>query len=236
MEEMTMASRTLVSQRPTCALLGALAVCASACGAPGGATPTPRRAFGAVLDDPVVTNAPLRDRGDLPRSVNLREDMPNMRSQGGIGSCTAFSTADGALGYEFKVPLLFIQGEEDAHTVTSEVETYASQVLAPKVTFETVPDAGHLAFFLLRETQLPPLGPRSHASRSPATNLHAFSMLTATECVTHAHTSKVAPRILVPAARACIRSTRRRSSPATTCFCDRRQGQSLPRLRRQLLR
>ena len=54
------------------------------------------------------------------------------------------------LGLEFQVPLLFVQGREDLHTVSSEVETYAGQLLAPKVAYESLPDAGHLAFFLVQ--------------------------------------------------------------------------------------
>ena len=58
----------------------------------------------------------------------------------------AFDARD--LGMQYDVPMVFLQGAEDAHTVTSEVEDFAGQIMAPKVLFETIPGAGHLAFFL----------------------------------------------------------------------------------------
>ncbi len=53
-----------------------------------------------------------------------------------------------ALGQDFEVPLVFLQGAEDAHTTTPEVEAYAAWVRAPQVAIELIPDAGHLSFFL----------------------------------------------------------------------------------------
>ena len=55
-----------------------------------------------------------------------------------------------ALGTSFGVPMHVIQGEDDAHTVTSEVVPWAFEVGA---SLQLIPDAGHLSVFL-REPML----------------------------------------------------------------------------------
>jgi len=47
------------------------------------------------------------------------------------------------LGLEFSVPMIFLQGELDACTVSSEVESYAAGIRAPYKTYVPVADAGH---------------------------------------------------------------------------------------------
>ena len=51
------------------------------------------------------------------------------------------------LGTRFAVPMLFLQGEHDAMTVTSEVERFAHDLDAPRVAVVTVPGASHTTFF-----------------------------------------------------------------------------------------
>lgn len=50
------------------------------------------------------------------------------------------------LGTRFDVPMHVIQGQDDAHTVTSEVIPWANEVGA---SFALIPEAGHLSVFLL---------------------------------------------------------------------------------------
>ena len=63
-----------------------------------------------------------------------------------------FETFDArALGTRFEVPMIFLQGAEDAHTVSSEVEAYAAEIAAPHKAYVAIPGAGHLACFLVEE-------------------------------------------------------------------------------------
>ena len=45
-------------------------------------------------------------------------------------------------------PLLFVQGEHDTYSVTSEVERYAADVEAPSTRVALLPGGGHSAFML----------------------------------------------------------------------------------------
>jgi pimeloyl-ACP methyl ester carboxylesterase len=53
-----------------------------------------------------------------------------------------------ALGLEFATPMVFLQGAQDAHLPTSEVEAYAAKLRAPSVVFETIEEGGHMSMFL----------------------------------------------------------------------------------------
>jgi pimeloyl-ACP methyl ester carboxylesterase len=53
-----------------------------------------------------------------------------------------------AMATRFEIPMVFLQGADDAHTVTSEVVAYAGEVRAPLVVLELMAGAGHLNFFL----------------------------------------------------------------------------------------
>jgi pimeloyl-ACP methyl ester carboxylesterase len=48
-----------------------------------------------------------------------------------------------ALGLDFAMPMIFLQGELDACTVSSEVEAYAARIRAPQVRFVSIPEGGH---------------------------------------------------------------------------------------------
>lgn len=54
-----------------------------------------------------------------------------------------------ALGLEFQVPMVFLQGAQDAHTTTPEVAAYAGEVQAPKVIYKEIAEGGHMSIFLV---------------------------------------------------------------------------------------
>lgn len=53
-----------------------------------------------------------------------------------------------AMGLEYSMPLVFIQGVEDKHTPTREVAAFAARVRAPSSRLVDIPGAGHSACFL----------------------------------------------------------------------------------------
>jgi pimeloyl-ACP methyl ester carboxylesterase len=55
------------------------------------------------------------------------------------------------LGLAFGVPMFFLQGADDAFTVSSEVQAYAAQLAAPRVEYVAIEGAGHAALFLRDE-------------------------------------------------------------------------------------
>jgi pimeloyl-ACP methyl ester carboxylesterase len=55
------------------------------------------------------------------------------------------------LGLELEVPTFFLQGADDVFTVSSEVQSYASALVAPHVEYWAVQGAGHAAMFLREE-------------------------------------------------------------------------------------
>ncbi len=48
----------------------------------------------------------------------------------------------------FEVPMVFLQGDQDVFTVTSEVQAYAAEISAPSVAFDLIRGAGHSAVFM----------------------------------------------------------------------------------------
>ena len=58
----------------------------------------------------------------------------------------AFDAA--TLGHTFQVPMLFLQGDRDLYTPTSEVVAYAAAIDAPVAEVINVPGGGHAAVFL----------------------------------------------------------------------------------------
>lgn len=55
------------------------------------------------------------------------------------------------LGPRFDVPVSFLQGADDAFTVSSEVERYAREIVAPSVEYVPIEGAGHAALLLTDE-------------------------------------------------------------------------------------
>jgi pimeloyl-ACP methyl ester carboxylesterase len=52
------------------------------------------------------------------------------------------------LGLDFELPMIFLQGAQDAHTTTPEVAAYAAEVRAPAVIYEEIAEGGHMSIFL----------------------------------------------------------------------------------------
>ena len=61
-----------------------------------------------------------------------------------------------ALGPDFGLPMVFLQGADDAHLVSSEVEAYAAELRAPSVAYVPLPGLGHMSVFMA-EALLPHL-------------------------------------------------------------------------------
>jgi pimeloyl-ACP methyl ester carboxylesterase len=59
----------------------------------------------------------------------------------------AFDAA--ALGLDWPVPMIFLQGALDAHTPAAEVEAYAARITAPVVRYLPIPEGGHMSSFLI---------------------------------------------------------------------------------------
>lgn len=54
-----------------------------------------------------------------------------------------------ALGLEYAVPMIFLQGAQDAHTPAAEVEAYAAKLKAPAVRYVPIAEGGHMSIFLI---------------------------------------------------------------------------------------
>jgi pimeloyl-ACP methyl ester carboxylesterase len=59
-----------------------------------------------------------------------------------------------SLGYEFDVPVVFIQGSEDLAVVTSLTKDYFDKIAAPRKDFVLLRNAGHMAMFRERDAFL----------------------------------------------------------------------------------
>ena len=84
--------------------------------------------------------APVTPVAD-PRSASLeawREIKPQL---------AAFDAAH--LGHRFDLPMIFLQGEQDAHTPAREVEAYAAKLEAPLVRYVPMAEGGHMSSFLV---------------------------------------------------------------------------------------
>jgi pimeloyl-ACP methyl ester carboxylesterase len=60
----------------------------------------------------------------------------------------AFDAAD--LGFDFDLPMIFLQGAQDAHTPTAEVEAYVAKLRAPVVRLALIEEGGHMSSFLIQ--------------------------------------------------------------------------------------
>jgi len=54
-----------------------------------------------------------------------------------------------ALGRDWPVPMVFLQGAQDAHTPAAEVESYAGRITAPVVRYVPIAEGGHMSSFLI---------------------------------------------------------------------------------------
>lgn len=71
-----------------------------------------------------------------------------------------------ALGLDLEVPMIFLQGAQDAHLVSSEVEAYAAEIRAPSVAYVPLEGLGHMSS-LLAKALLPHLRRALDAALSP---------------------------------------------------------------------
>jgi pimeloyl-ACP methyl ester carboxylesterase len=53
------------------------------------------------------------------------------------------------LGLDWPLPMIFLQGAQDAHTTAAEVEAYAARITAPVVRYVPIPEGGHMSSFLI---------------------------------------------------------------------------------------
>jgi pimeloyl-ACP methyl ester carboxylesterase len=60
---------------------------------------------------------------------------------------TAFDAE--ALGLDWPLPMIFLQGAQDAHTPAAEVEAYAAKITAPVVRYVAIEEGGHMSSFLV---------------------------------------------------------------------------------------
>jgi len=54
-----------------------------------------------------------------------------------------------ALGPDWPIPMVFLQGAQDAHTPAAEVEAYAAKITAPVVRYVPIAEGGHMSSFLV---------------------------------------------------------------------------------------
>ena len=108
-------------------------------------TPAERLAF-ASLDPAVVAHmsSPPTGASYVPSDVVFQKDVRTvaMAAYDALRSEIVGFDAD-ALGLEFGAPMFFLQGELDACTVTSEVQTYAARIRAPRKAFVMIEGGGH---------------------------------------------------------------------------------------------
>jgi pimeloyl-ACP methyl ester carboxylesterase len=119
----------------------------------GAFTAAEQAALAAAGQDREASLSPPADAPYLPRGMAL----PDPRSRGMAAyeavrdELMAFDAR--RLGLAFQVPLVFLQGDLDLYSVTSEVETYAREVRAPAVRVKLIEGGGHSAL-LMREAFL----------------------------------------------------------------------------------
>jgi pimeloyl-ACP methyl ester carboxylesterase len=53
------------------------------------------------------------------------------------------------LGLDWPVPMIFLQGAQDAHTPAAEVEAYAAKITAPVVRYVPIAEGGHMSSFFI---------------------------------------------------------------------------------------
>jgi pimeloyl-ACP methyl ester carboxylesterase len=118
----------------------------------GAPTPAEQRAL-AQLDPMVMAamNMPPPDAAYVPKGLTLGDTRTQAMAAYRVlrGEITAFDAR--RLGLQFFAPMLFLQGELDLFTVTSEVRSYADDIEAPRKVFDLIEGAGHSAFLMRDE-------------------------------------------------------------------------------------
>jgi pimeloyl-ACP methyl ester carboxylesterase len=118
----------------------------------GAPTPAEQRAL-ALLDQKVMAsmNTPPPDATYVPRGLTLGDTRTvAMAAYSALrDELVAFDAR--RLGLKYFVPMVFLQGELDVFTVTSEVRVYADEIEAPRKVFALLEGAGHSAFLMRDE-------------------------------------------------------------------------------------
>jgi pimeloyl-ACP methyl ester carboxylesterase len=110
----------------------------------GAFTPAEAAAFAALW--PAIQSPPA-DAAYLPRGLVLGD--PRALATAAYDKVRAEIVGFDArrLGRVFRVPMLFLQGEHDAYSVTDAVADYVAWIDAPHKLLAVVPDAGHSMIF-----------------------------------------------------------------------------------------
>jgi proline iminopeptidase len=116
--------------------------------------PTPREAL-AFADFGPLIGAAMQGvpAGAHYLAAGLHWPEPRARSFAAYAALRAEIVAFDArrLGYAFVVPMFFLQGADDVFTVSSEVQAYAAELVAPQVEYVRIAEAGHAALLLRHE-------------------------------------------------------------------------------------
>lgn len=116
--------------------------------------PTPRESA-AFTDFGVVVAAALQGApASAPYlAAGLHWPEPRARSFAAYAALRAeIVTFDARrLGRDFAAPMFFLQGADDVFTVSSEVQAYADELVAPHVAYVRIAEAGHAALLLRHE-------------------------------------------------------------------------------------
>jgi pimeloyl-ACP methyl ester carboxylesterase len=116
--------------------------------------PTPREAAAFAAFGPVMAAASARvpeNASYFAPGVEWPEPFPRALAAYTALRRDLVSFDARRLGRAFTVPMFFLQGADDVFSVTSEVERYAAELVAPHVEVMTIPEAGHSAFLLRDE-------------------------------------------------------------------------------------
>ena len=108
-------------------------------------SPAEQQAF-ATLDPSIIASvrAPPDDASYLPSGLTLEKDVRAVAVAAYDLLRAALVTFDAErLGLDFQIPMLFLQGEEDLCTVTSEVRAYVEKISAPHKAFVPIEGGGH---------------------------------------------------------------------------------------------
>jgi pimeloyl-ACP methyl ester carboxylesterase len=115
----------------------------------GAFSPAEQQAF-ASLEPSVAkaVNQPPPDATYLPKGLPV-SDMRAASLQAYAAIRAELMRFDArALGLDWELPMIFVQGESDAYAVNSEVEAFVAELRAPAKVFATLAGGGHSAYFL----------------------------------------------------------------------------------------
>ncbi len=115
----------------------------------GALTPAEREAF-AALDPSVMAAVDAPPQGASWRPPGLEQPDGRARAMAAYDELRPEILAFDALtlGSNFQVPMIFIQGDQDAYTPTSLVQAYEEEIQAPLKTVAIIEGGGHAVVFM----------------------------------------------------------------------------------------